>query len=113
MFLNKKKELIDNFMRLVFNNTKETPLNLMRRAGYSFHPSEPRSEKQSFVRRLSGDDYPRFHAYVKQEKNNLIINLHLDQKRSSYEGSVAHSGEYKDSDVLQKEIERIKSVIDN
>lgn len=82
--------------------------NLMRQAGY--HPHETGGGKAgelSFVRRLNAADYPRFHAYVSRETNK--INLHLDQKKPSYEGTVAHSGEYQ-GELVEKEAERIKKI---
>jgi len=77
----------------------------MRRAGY--HPKK--GERQSFVRRLTVSDYPRFHIYLKTEKDKAIINLHLDQKKPIYKGSPAHAGEY-NSTVVKQEAERIKGL---
>jgi len=79
--------------------------SLMRRLGY--HPK--RERKQSFVRRLTTSDYPRFHIYLKTENNKIIINLHLDQKKPNYKGSPAHAGEY-NSRVVKQEAERIKGL---
>lgn len=82
--------------------------NLMRQAGY--HPHETGEEKageSSFARRLSNSDYPRFHVYVSHETHEL--NLHLDQKKPSYEGATAHSGEY-EGELVEKEAERIKQI---
>ncbi len=52
--------------------------------------------------RSLGGDYPRFHAYVKEGPNGFTFNLHLDQKKPSYEGSHAHSGEYEGENVNQE-----------
>lgn len=82
----------------------------MRRASYGFLGQDEKTGELSLVRRLSGADYPRFHVYVKKEGDEITVNLHLDQKKPSYEGSAAHSGEYEDSEILQKEAERIKQV---
>jgi len=98
-------------MRLIFKNQKDTPINLLRRSGYGFLGNDERTGEGSFVKRLAGADYPRFHVYAKKEGDNLIVNLHLDQKKPSYGGQTAHSGEYQDSEVLQKEAEYIKKVI--
>lgn len=83
----------------------------MRRAGYGFWSAGKKSNGESFARRLSAGDYPRFHIYAKKEGNDLILNLHLDQKKPSYSGSRAHSGEYEDSEVLTKEAEKIKNIL--
>lgn len=47
---------------------------------------------------------------MKIEGDNLIFNLHLDQKRAIYRGVPAHAGEYS-GDVVIKEAERIKQII--
>ncbi|MBI2450344.1 MAG: hypothetical protein HYV47_02280 [Candidatus Nealsonbacteria bacterium] len=84
--------------------------NLMRQAGYHPHETgEEKSGESSFARRLSIADYPRFHAYVELSGQELIINLHLDQKKPIYRGTSAHSGEY-DGTLLEKEAERIKQI---
>ena len=69
------------------------------------------TEKQEFncVRPL-GADYPRFHIYMSTEPEIVTINLHLDQKKPSYEGTTAHSGDY-DSKTIQEEIQRIKDML--
>lgn len=83
--------------------------NLMRKAGY--HPHETGEGETSFVRRLNGSDYPRFHIYVSRETQDseVIINLHLDQKKPIYKGTAAHSGEY-EGELVEKEMGRIKQV---
>ena len=60
-----------------------------------------------FVRRLSGEEYPRFHVYSHIEERVFVINLHLDQKKPSYEGTSAHGGEYI-GELVKEEMERIK-----
>ena len=62
----------------------------------------------TFTRPAKG--YPRFHLYLKVEAKNLILNLHLDQKRPSYKGSPAHAGEHKGK-VVEEEAERIKEIL--
>ncbi len=79
---------------------------VLRRAGYAEH-FDRRSGLTSYVKRLTREFYPRFHVYIERG----IINIHLDQKQASYEGSHAHSGEY-DGPLLEAEIERIKTVIE-
>lgn len=85
--------------------TNEYPLGLGRLLGYK--SLGDRNDEFNFVRSISDNNYPRFHLYVKKEKDALIFNLHLDQKRPSYEGAVAHSGEY-DGELVEQEAERIK-----
>ena len=40
----------------------------------------------------------------------IVFDLHLDQKRPIYEGVTAHSGEY-DGEVIEREAERVKNAI--
>ncbi len=89
---------------------KENLYNLMRKVGYHFQDKEKEQRELSFVR--PPHDYPRFHLYLKTKGENLIFNLHLDQKRPIYKGSPAHAGEY-DGEVVEKEVKRIKQILQN
>lgn len=80
---------------------------VMRRSGYGYL-RDRNTGQGSYVRRLGSGFYPRFHVYL--ENNN--INLHLDQKQASYEGTSAHSGEY-DGEVVENEAQRIINVMSN
>lgn len=95
-------------MKFVIENPKESALNLIRRLGY--RPLGTKGDEISCVRRLAMGDYPRFHLFVKEEPGKVIFSLHLDQKKPSYAGSTAHSGEY-EGEIIQKEAERIKKNI--
>lgn len=97
-------------MKLILSKKlmKENPVQLMRQAGYRFIKGSV-GEEMSFDRALEASGWPRFHAYLKEDADNLSINLHLDQKRASYEGVAAHNAEY-DSELTQAEINRIKSL---
>jgi hypothetical protein len=96
-------------MKIIIANRDENQRDLIRRAGYAEF-RDPNTRETSYVRRLRGDFYPRWHAYLKTEGQNLVINLHLDQKQPSYHGSHAHSGEY-DGPTVEAEAQRIKSVL--
>ena len=82
----------------------ENILSLTRRLGYVSRGS--RGEEFNFVRYLGGSGYPRFHLYIKQDKDNIFFNLHLDHKKPSYGGTSAHSGEY-EGEFVEEEKERI------
>ena len=41
-----------------------------------------------------------------------MFNLHLDQKKPTYEGHVAHSGEY-DGELVEEEAERIRRILEH
>lgn len=84
-------------------NNNQNILSLMRQIGYAQnrYGNEP-----NFVRPLSSSGYPRFHIYPKQTSEAIELNLHLDAKKPSYEGSSAHNGEY-DGAVVEDEGRRI------
>ena len=88
---------------------KENIHNLIKRIGYHFQGEDKEKKELAFTRPVKG--YPRFHIYAKQEIENLIFNLHLDQKRPIYKGVAAHSGEY-EGEVVEKEVERIKKILE-
>lgn len=71
---------------------------------------DPNATEMSYARRLGSGFYPRFHVYLKDFDNYFEVDLHLDQKQASYEGSRAHSGEY-DGDTVTNEARRITGVI--
>jgi len=103
-------------MRLAFEKTKDSPLNILRRAGYSFLRRDDATGEMSFAKRVGNEDYPRFHVYVKTNKSgDAEINLHLDQKKASYQGSVAHSGEYEagDNKWIEREADEIRKSFKN
>ena len=82
----------------------------MRQIGYHFLPE--RNSGLSFVKLLERSGYPRFHIYLKiNEKNNeIIFNLHLDQKRPVYKTARDHAAEY-EGKVVENEAERIKQAL--
>lgn len=83
----------------------------LRRVGYTFI-TDRSSGQDSFVRRLGGDFYPRFHLYVQEISgtDELFFNLHLDQKKASYEGQSRHSGEY-EGELVEGEVARLQSYL--
>jgi hypothetical protein len=96
-------------MKITITNPPTHSRNLLRRAGYGLHVG--RDREVSYVRRLSGGDYPHFHVYVNSENGSAIeITLHLDEKKPSYEGFTAHSGEY-EGEIVEQEKDRILGTI--
>lgn len=85
-----------------------TPRDLIRRCGYG--EKRTRDGKISYVKRLRGTPFPRFHAYLDEMEDGFWINIHLDQKMPTYGKHTAHSGEY-DGPVVEAERERIKKMI--
>jgi len=86
--------------------------NLVKKAGYRFIGRNQKKSEIVFNRPLEGNRYPRFHLYLKINEDRVIFNLHLDQKKPSYKGTPAHSGEYED-EIVEKEAERIKESLKN
>ncbi|MCD6149409.1 hypothetical protein J7J13_01315 [bacterium] len=96
-------------MKIIINNIKENPASFLRRAGYIFQRHI--GEEMSFIRPLARGGYPRFHIYAYADSGNLIINIHLDQKKETYGDSTRHHGEYEEDGALKKEADRIKTII--
>lgn len=80
----------------------------MRKIGYHFQSED--KEKGEFVFSRPPKGFPRFHLFLEIKNDNLIFNLHLDQKKPIYKGAPAHAGEY-DGEIVKKEAERIKRTI--
>jgi len=97
-------------MKFIIENPKASAANFFRRAGYSFQKKD--GDEMAFVRKLIDQPFPRFHLFARVRDNRFYVNLHLDHKAASYEGTNVHSGEYgKDSQLLQEEVERLKSLV--
>jgi len=94
-------------------NVKENIVGVARALGYVIIDTKENGE-YNLVRRLTGQNYPRFHAYVKQAGTSFIFSLHLDQKAPIYKGVGvhAHSGEYF-GPVVETEADRIKETLKN
>lgn len=91
------------------NQLREQPATLLRRAGYTYIHSK-KTGQESFVRRLGGNFYPRFHCHIFEQGGQITFNLHLDQRPTRYEGARAHAGE-RDTPVVQEEIERLQEIV--
>lgn len=92
-------------MKIQISPLTENTLSLMRRAGYTFQRSE--GSEMSFVRALASSGYPRFHCYARQEKLDLFVNIHLDQKKHTYGEGTRHHGEYTEEGPLAEEVGRL------
>lgn len=89
--------------------TRETVVTIARAIGYAIIDAGDNGE-YNLVRKLTGNNYPRFHIYMRQQGAKCNFSLHLDQKAPVYQGSHAHAGEY-DSPVVMNEVDRIKSLL--
>ena len=81
----------------------------MRLAGYTFI-RDRKFDKESYVRKTTRNNYPRFHIYIQEDEKTIFFDLHLDQKQASYPGAHAHNAEY-DGEVVESEISRLKNLI--
>lgn len=97
-------------MRINIPLSGKTLYTVMRSLSYSPAYSANANEPV-FQRILAGREYPKFHVYCTRsdDKKSATLNLHLDQKRPSYEGSHAHSAEHSGS-VVEAEAARIQSL---
>jgi len=84
------------------------PEQWLRRAGYGLVAT--RTGEVSFARRLGSGFYPRFHVYFQADGEQVVFNLHLDQKQASYQGVSRHSGEY-EGELVEAEITRLKTYL--
>ncbi|MCX6760879.1 MAG: hypothetical protein NTZ84_02150 [Candidatus Nealsonbacteria bacterium] len=98
-------------MRFVIKGPlKNSIFNLMRELGYHFlGENEDEGVKEfNFVHQLGRDSYPRFHVFLKNNKGDLFLNLHLDQRKTVYKGARAHANE-KEGELVEDETKRIKN----
>lgn len=94
---------------IIKGSLKENIYNLIRQAGYRFQGRSQEKSELIFIRPLERGGYPRFHLYLKIENENLVFNLHLDQRKPIYKAAPAHAGTYEGGPV-EKEAERIKQI---
>ena len=95
-------------MDFTIKNVQKTIVSVARELGYVI--IDTNGNEYNLVRKLNYDNYPRFHAYVKQQGSDFNFSLHLDQKAPRYEGSHAHNGEYF-GPVVETEADRIKEIL--
>ena len=107
-------------MKILLPDTFSVNLRqFLRRNGYASH-LQTKLDRLSFVKRVTSDDFPRFHIYIEKDiRGKNYLTLHLDQKKPSYDGAHAHSGEYdgdlvrNESQALQKSIFQTHTLIQN
>lgn len=98
-------------MDFVLKDLKESVVGISRKTGYVIIDTNEKGE-YNMVRKLAGDNYPRFHIYLGQRGTDFNFSLHLDQKKPVYEnsGSHAHNGEYF-GPIIDGEVDRIKGLL--
>ena len=114
-------------MEFIIKNINKSINDLMRTIGYQ--PAYFKKDGEfSMVKKIGRNDYPRFHVYIRElhqvsnsieldtkisesgGRKNYNFSIHLDQKKLSYKGNHAHSGEY-EGNIIEVETERIKSLL--
>lgn len=87
------------------NKLNQNVYSILRETGYMpLHDRQTR--KDSYVRKLSSSRYPRFHLYLKENPQEIVFDLHLDQNINRYQGQTAHNADY-DSEKVRQELIRI------
>ena len=96
-------------MKFTINLSGKTLYTAMRSFGYAPAQAGGKLAESAFQRFLAGRPYPKFHVYctVSPDAKSATLNLHLDQKRPSYQGSHAHNAEHSGS-VVEAEAARIQ-----
>ena len=99
-------------MKFILKKPKDSIYNAMRQIGYRFQNENKEKQEMSFIKPVGLRDFPRFHIYLKinEKSDDIIFNLHLDQKGPVYKAAPAHSADY-EGDIVEKEAERIKIII--
>lgn len=98
-------------MKILIENINDNPANALRRCGYHFERAVEQTGEISAARDLGSGGFPRLHCYAQLiGGKDLLINLHLDQKRPVYRGTSAHGGEYA-GEIVEEEAARIKSIL--
>lgn len=96
-------------MKFIIQDTNKSISDVIRTIGYQTTYLQ-NGDETSVIRKLGMGDYPRFHLYIKENDDGFVFNLHIDQKKPSYKGAHAHSGEY-DGELVEEEAERIKQLL--
>jgi hypothetical protein len=98
-------------MKIRIKQINTSRKNFMRICGYKEIFNPHKNNEVSYARSFdSGRFYPRFHIYIKDlPVQESEINLHLDMKKASYEGTSAHSGEY-GGELVSREAKRIENI---
>lgn len=82
----------------------------LQQNGYSTH-LHLKTDRLSFIKRITTDDYPRFHIYIEKDLSGKnYFTLHVDQKKPSYNSGHAHMGEYS-SEIVMQEARNIQKAI--
>ena len=96
-------------MKFKIKNSKRNNVAMLaRKIGYRYFKKDEKRGEEVFIKVLGSGGYPRFHLFLKSEliDDELIFDLHLDQKKPVYKEAHAHAAEY-DTVIVKDESERI------
>ncbi len=96
-------------MELTLKHTDKSIHDIMELTGYTTVHFQ-REGEFSIVRPLKKSGYPRFHLYGTQQNSTIILNLHLEQEKPSFESVDGHTGDA-DSPAVKEEMERIEQLL--
>ena len=96
----------------VKNNKRNNVAMLARKTGYRYLRKDEKTGETVFIRVLGAGGYPRFHLFLKNDltDDDLMFDLHLDQKKPVYKEAHAHAAEY-DTEIVKDESERIINIL--
>jgi hypothetical protein len=76
----------------------KTSYQVLREAGY-IPITDRKTGKQSYVFKITGNRYPRYHVYVEDERDDFLkLHMHLDHREHGF-GERLHDTEYKGEKV--------------
>jgi len=78
----------------------------LQRLGYNEHRYHGATDP-NFTKRISGARFPRFHVYLDERPDGLLLKLHIDMQESTAFGSRHHGVE--NGEVVEKEITAIRA----
>lgn len=85
---------------------KNNSYTILREAGY-IPIFDRQSGKESYVLKIRGDRYPRFHLYIQEENaSGIKWHVHIDQKEHGWSDS-RHDTKY-DTAEVQDEADRLR-----
>ena len=96
-------------MKFISHKPEKNVLSLVRELGYVLKSNQ--EGEFNCVKTITSMSYPRFHLFIEEKDNDFLFKLHLDQKKPSYSGNSAHSGEY-EGGIIEKEAQRIKQIVE-
>lgn len=96
-------------LKIAENKLNVQAEQFLLRNGYSYIYDKNR-KVESYARHLTRNSYPRLHMYIQKKNDFIFFNLHLDQKKASYQGAHMHNAEY-DGEIITNELLLLKKLL--